>query len=60
MNISRVMISRQHLKKIKSQHLYDGIRKYKNPKKNPEITKSTVIVLYDIYRTMINENSEKH
>lgn len=55
MHISRVKISRQHLKKIKLTHIYDGVSKYKQPKSNCEIETHTIIVLYDIFRNFITE-----
>ena len=32
MNVSRVTITRDHLKKINKVHKYDGVRKYKQAK----------------------------
>ena len=57
MNISRILITRKHLKAFKKCRIYDGLRKYKQPKTVPEIDSLTVAVIYDIYSTMIKNSS---
>lgn len=52
MNVSKIRITRGHLKKIKKLHMYDGIWKYKQSKDNPELDTLIVMVLYDIYDSL--------
>jgi hypothetical protein len=52
MNVSRIRITRDHLKKIRKLHMYDGIWKYKKSKNNPELESLTVMVMFDIYKNL--------
>ena len=56
MNVSRVTITRDHLKKINHVHKYDGVRKYKQAKSNPEIDGLIVMVMYDIYYNLVKKD----
>lgn len=51
-DVSRIQITRQHLKNFRKQRLYDGIRVYKTAKPDPELMRKTAAVLYDIYLNM--------
>jgi len=59
MSISRIRITKQHLKSVKKRHIYDGVWKYKQPKANPELERLTVMVMYDLFENFIKENTKE-
>lgn len=55
MNISRIIISRESLKKSNDSYYYDGYRKYKKPKEIEQLDKLIAAVLYDMACTSKKE-----
>ncbi len=56
-DVSRIFISRKHLKKIQSVKIYDGIRVYKTQQEN-DILPLIAAVLSDIYvRTQLHTDN---
>lgn len=58
MNVSRIIITRESLKKIDDAYYYDGYRKYKEPQKIENLERLTVAVLYDM-ACKAQQNQEK-
>lgn len=48
MTVSRIRISRNHLKNIKERHIYDGLYHYRKPKDKKDIDLLIVAALYDM------------
>lgn len=48
MNVSRIIITRESLKKSDDAYYYDGYLKYKEPKKIEQLDNLIAAVLYDI------------
>lgn len=59
MNVSRVKITRDHLKKITRVHKYDGVRKYRQTKSNPELDGLIAMVMYDIYYNIVKTDEQE-
>lgn len=50
-NVSRIFISRKHLKSFQNNRCYDGMKKYKKAAKSEEILRLSATILFDIYNT---------
>lgn len=48
MNVSRIIITRESLKKSDDAYYYDGYLKYKEPKKIEQLDNLIAAVLYDM------------
>ncbi|MBQ8010686.1 MAG: hypothetical protein IJ265_03945 [Oscillospiraceae bacterium] len=53
-DVSRIWITRQHLKAFRKRRSFDGIKVYKNVQKDNDIIGKTAAVLYDIYLKCIS------
>lgn len=50
-NVSRILISRQHLKEVPDLFCYDGIQRCKESKTDSKVLEQLVKVLFDISKS---------